>query len=70
MSERNLFDRFLANSMEIIFFMWVVASLVECSFTASTDNGVSVGVQTKQEEKKESPKKEITIDDGPKADWK
>ena len=70
MSERNMFDRFLANSMEIIFFMWVVASLVECSFTASTDKGVSVGVQTKQEEKKESPKKEITIDDGPKADWK
>lgn len=70
MSERNLFDRFLANSMEIIFFMWVVASLVECSFTASTDQGISVGVQTKQDEKKPEPKKEIKLEDGPQPDWK
>ena len=68
--ETNWFDRLLGNAMEIIFFMWVISSLVECSFTASTDRGVSVGVQSKQDEKKPEPKKEIKTEDGPSPDWK
>ena len=70
MKERNWFDRLLASSMEILFFVWVAASLVECSFTASTDNGISVGVQSKQDEKKPESKKEIKTEDGPSPDWK
>ena len=50
--------------------MWlIISSVIDFSFTASTDKGVVVEVQTKQEQKVE-PKKEPTVDDGPKADWK
>lgn len=51
--------------------MWlIISSIVDVSFSASTEKGVSVAVQSKQEEKKPEPIKEIAIDDGPKADWK
>lgn len=50
--------------------MWlIISSVIDFSFTASTDKGVVVEVQSKQEQKVE-PKKEPTVDDGPKADWK
>lgn len=68
--EKHWFDRLLGSSMEILFFVWVAASLVECSFIASTDQGISVGVQTKQDEKKTEEKKPTKIEDGPQPDWK
>ena len=50
--------------------LWlIISSVIDFSFTASTDKGVTVEVQSKQE-KKDEPKKEIAVDDGPKADWK
>lgn len=50
--------------------MWlIISSVIDFSFTASTDKGVVVEVQSKQEQKVEQ-KKEPTLDDGPKADWK
>lgn len=48
--------------------VWVLTNLVQCSVTASSDSGVSVGVQTRQEAPEE-PKKQISTDDGPKASW-
>lgn len=69
MREESIFQKMINNMWEIVFFMWVIGSLVECSFTANPQTGVSVGVQTKQEERKvEVPKKEIKTD-GPQGDW-
>jgi hypothetical protein len=53
----------------LLWFFLILANIVDFSFTASTDHGVSLGVQSKQEQKVE-PKKEPTLEDGPKADWK
>ena len=53
-----------------LFMLWlIISNIIDISFSASTEKGVSVEVQTKQEQKVE-PKKEPTVDDGPKADWK
>ena len=70
-SKENWLDKISSNLWEIIFLMWAVGSLAECSFTASTEQGVSVGVQSRQEEKKtESVKAPVKNEDGPVPDWK
>lgn len=65
------FVEFLENIdwWHVAIFFWVISGLVECSFTADTKNGVAMGVQTRPEQKEER-KKEPTVEDGPKADWK
>lgn len=69
--KEDIWDKIHSNLWEIIFLMWVVGSLAECSFTASTERGVSVGVQSRQEEKKtESVKAPVKNEDGPVPDWK
>jgi hypothetical protein len=46
--------------------VWVTMNLVECSFTANPQTGISVGVQTRPSDSKQ----EIKTEDGPQADWK
>ena len=54
----------------LLMMWWIISSVINISFSASTDKGVSVEVLSKQEQKAESKKEPNIVDDGPKADWK